>query len=115
MFCLSVGTGPASPEELKPYAGHKLSLETAQGTVYFRPDGQEFDVVATFHSDEHPLHLVASLRSGQGLFLSAPVSLGDPTEVVEVRREGDKVIVVDHASTETLSGSPSDIDLSSGP
>jgi hypothetical protein len=43
------------------------------------------------------------------------VSLGDPTMVVEIRREDDKVTVVDHASTETLTGSPSDIDLSSGP
>jgi hypothetical protein len=115
MFWLSVGGASASAEELKPYAFRKLSLETMRGTVYFRHDGQEFDVVANLSSNEHPLHLVTSLRPRQGLFLSAPVSLGDPTMVVKIRREDDKVTVVDHASTETLTGSPSDIDLSSGP
>ena len=115
MFWLSVGAASASAEELKPYAFRKLSLETMQGTVYFRPDGQEFDVVANLGSNEHPLHLVASLRPGQGLFLSAPASLGDQTVVVEIRRKDDIVTVVDHASTEPLTGSPSDIDLSSGP
>jgi hypothetical protein len=108
-------TTPASAEELKPYVFRTIALESTPGTIFFKPDGLEFDVVATVNSGGHPIRLIASLRSGQGLALSAPTSIGAPTTIVVVRRDGDTVSVVDHPPSDMSLVSPSDVDLSSGP
>jgi hypothetical protein len=112
---LVVASAVASADELKPYSVRTIALESTPGTIFFKPDGLEFDVVATVNSDGHPIRLIAPLRPGQGLALSAPTSIGAPTTIVVIRRDGDTLSVVDHPSSDGSQVSPSDVDLSSGP
>jgi hypothetical protein len=112
---LAVASAATTADELKPYSARAIALESTPGTIFFKPDGLEFDVVATVNGDRYPLRLIGSLRPGEGIVLSAPTSIGAPTATVVMRRNGDTLSVVDHPSSDGSQVSPSDIDLSSGP
>jgi hypothetical protein len=112
---LAAGAGLAWGEEVLPYAAHNISLESARGTIYFTSNGGEDEVVTTLNSDTHALRFVVSLRPGQSEELSTPVSIGEPTTVIEVRREGDKIFVFDHPRATDHGVGPMDTDFMTGP
>jgi hypothetical protein len=90
-------TGAARSEELAAYAGKSVALKDIHGTIYYVPRGEAFDVVVTLDSEGHPFRFTASLRPGQSTTLSAPGAVDEPAAVVEIKRLGDRLYVVDHA------------------
>jgi hypothetical protein len=90
-------TGAARSEELAAFAGKSIALKDIHGTVYYVPNGDAFDVVVTLDSEGHPFRFVASLQSGQSTQLSAPGAVDEPAAVVEIKREGDRLLILDHA------------------
>ena len=66
-----------------------------RGTVYYAPHGDAFDVVVTLDSDGHPMRVVSSLQPGQKTVLSVPGALGEAATTMEIKREGDQLVVSD--------------------
>jgi hypothetical protein len=87
--------GGASAGEIAAYAGKSIELKDVRGTVYFAPKGDAFEVVTTLDTDGHVFRIVSSLTSGQSATLSAPGALGEDAATVEIKREGDHLLVVD--------------------
>lgn len=85
----------ASAAELKPYAGRSIELRDTHGLIYYTPRGDVFEVVATLDTEGHAFRVISTLKDGQSTLLSVPGALGEEAATVEIRREGDKVSVVD--------------------
>lgn len=94
---LIAGAGFAQAGELAAYAGKSIELKDVRGTVYFAPKGDAFEVVTTLDADGHVFRIVSSLKSGQSATLSAPGVLGEDAATVELKREGDHLLVVDRS------------------
>lgn len=88
-------SGAAGAAELRAFAGQTIALKDVRGTVYYAPNGKAFDVVVTLDSDGHPLRFVSSLQPGQATTVSTPGAIGEATTTVEIKREGDRLFVVD--------------------
>jgi hypothetical protein len=52
-----------------------------------------FEVVTTLDSDGHVLRIVSSLKTGQTTVLSVPGMVGENAPTVEIKREGDRLLV----------------------
>lgn len=89
--------GSASAEEIAAHAGKSIELRDVRGTVYYAPKGDAFEVVTTLDSDGHVFRIVSSLKSGQTAVISAPGKVGEDAPTVEIKREGDRLLVVDHS------------------
>jgi hypothetical protein len=87
--------GAAGAADLKAYAGKSIELRDVRGLVYFTPKGETFEVVTTLDHQGQPFRVVSSLRDGQSTTLSVPGALGEDAATVEIRREGDRVSVID--------------------
>ena len=87
--------GAASAGEVAAYAGKSVELKDLRGTVYYVPKGDAFEVVTTLDSDGHVFRIVSSLKSGQRAVLSSPGAAGEDAAAVEIRREGDRLLVID--------------------
>jgi hypothetical protein len=92
---LLVICGAAGAAELAPYAGRSIALKDVQGTVYYTPHGDAFDVVVTLDSDGHAFRFVSSLQSGQKTTVSTPGAVGETATTIEIKREGDRLLVSD--------------------
>ena len=57
-----------------------------------------FEVVTTLDGDGHPFRVVTSLKDGQSTTFSIPGAVGEKSTVVEVKREGQRLLVTDGAS-----------------
>ncbi len=89
-FCAASQAG-----ELRAYAGKSISLKNVNGTIYYAPKGDAFEVTATLDSEGHPFRVVTALKDGQSATLSAPGALGEDAATVEIKREGDHLFVTD--------------------
>jgi hypothetical protein len=87
--------GAASAGEITAYAGKSVELTDLRGTVYYVPKGDVFEVVTTLDSDGHVFRIVSSLKSGQTAVLSTPGAVGEDAATLEIRREGDRLMVID--------------------
>jgi hypothetical protein len=94
---LLVVGGAARGAELAAYAGKSIALKDVRGTVYYAPHGDAFDVVVTLDSDGHPVRVISSLQPGQKTILSVPGALGEAATTIEIKREGDHLVVSDAA------------------
>ena len=92
---LSALAGAASAGEVAAYAGKSIELKDVRGTVYYAPKGDAFEVVTTLDTDGHVFRIVSSLKSGQSATLSAPGAVGEDAATVEIRRDGDRLLVLD--------------------
>jgi hypothetical protein len=90
-----VAGAAAQAAELAPFAGKSIVLKDVQGTVYYTPHGDAFDVVVTLDSDGRPFRFVSSLQSGQKAILSTPGAVGEAATTIEIKREGDRLLVSD--------------------
>ena len=92
---LMVVGGAALGADVAAYAGKSIELKDVHGTVYYAPHGDAFDVVVTLDSDGHPMRVLSSLQAGQKTVLSVPGALGEAATTVEIKREGDHLVVSD--------------------
>jgi hypothetical protein len=97
IICAAVllGSGAASAAELSAYAGQSIALKDLRGTIYFVPKDDAFEVVTTLDSDGHPFRVVTSLKDGQSTTLSTPGAIGEKSTVVEIKRDGQRLLVND--------------------
>jgi hypothetical protein len=105
----------SSGEELHAYAAKTVTLDALSGTLYFTAKNGEYAVVATFDNEPRPVRLVAMLQPGQRIELSSPRALGEPASVVEIRRDGDRVVYETRPRSADPVPSPGEPDLLSGP
>jgi hypothetical protein len=87
--------GFAHAGEVAAYAGKTIELKDLRGTVYYAPKGDAFEVVTTLGADGHVFRVISSLKSGESTTLSAPGAVGEQSATVEIKREGDRLYVVD--------------------
>ena len=85
----------AQASELVPYAGETIALGSFRGNGYYI-DGQDgYRVVATLAEGETgvPVRFEATLADHQSFTISVPGKLGEQSEVLEISRAGNKVIM----------------------
>jgi len=92
----ALAAGAASAAELKAYAGKSIELKDIHGLIYYAPKGDAFEVATTLDSEGHAFRVVSMLRDGQSAVLSAPGAPGEAAATVEIRREDDRLQVIDH-------------------
>jgi hypothetical protein len=92
--------GGVQSEEIAAYAGKTIELSATRGTVYYAARGDAFDVVITLDSDGHPVRFVSSLQPGQATKVSTPGALGEAGTTVEIKRDGNRLLVQDHSGFE---------------
>jgi hypothetical protein len=95
LVCAAFISTAASAGELKAFAGKSIELKDVRGLIYFTPKGDAFEVVTTLDSEGHAFRVVSSLKDGQSTVLSAPGAAGEDAATVEIRREGDRLSVID--------------------
>ncbi|MGO9390082.1 hypothetical protein [Rhodoblastus sp.] len=105
--------GAATAGEVAAYAGKSIELKDVRGALYYTPKGDAFEVVTTLDSGGHVFRIVSSLKSGQAAVLSVPGAVGEDAPTVEIKREGDRLLVVDrthqnHAETTVPTNSRND-------
>lgn len=94
---LAAFEGCARAADLWAYASQSIALKDLHGTVYFIPKDDAYELVTTLDSDGHPFRVVTSLKDGQSTTLSTPGAIGEHSQVVEIRREGPRLLVIDGA------------------
>ena len=85
----------AQAGELVPSAGETIELGGFRGNGYYI-DGQDgYRVVATLAEGEAgvPVRFEATLADHQSFTISVPGKLGEQSEVLEISRAGNKVIM----------------------
>jgi hypothetical protein len=87
--------GAAHAGELKPVLSQKIDLGGVSGVAYYTVERDGFHVVATLAegSTGTPVRLHAILVPGQSVVLSTPREVGVAPVAVEIRRQGDRVLV----------------------
>lgn len=110
-----LGAVAASGEELHAYVAKAVTLDALSGTLYFTSQNGEYAVVATFDKEPRPVRLIAMLQPGQRIELSSPRALGEPASVVEIRRDGDRVVYESRPRSRDPIPGPGEPDLLSGP
>ncbi len=92
----------ARADELAPSAALQKAFHTgASAIIYFTEETQGDRVVATVQTDDTDamkvFRFVSVLRPGQSVEISVPRGLGQPPDVILVRRVGDRLLVDDGA------------------
>lgn len=90
-----LAAGAANAESLSPSAARSIHLGDVSGTAFYTVDRDGFRVVATLAQGEAgtPMRVVSVLAPGQSIVLSTPHEEGTRPSSVEIRREGDQVLV----------------------
>lgn len=94
LACFAV-TGVAVAAELAPINAHSIHLARFDGIVYYTVEQDGYRVVATLASgpEEPPIRFIATLGPGQHMLISVPQSVGQPSLDVEIRRNGEVLVV----------------------
>ena len=85
----------AHAESLSPIEGASIHLGDTVGVAYYTADQGAFQVVVTLAQAETgtPVRVIGTLNPGQSLTFSTPHEANALPSTVEIRREGDKVLV----------------------
>jgi hypothetical protein len=89
--------GPAQAEELATIASRSIDLGGISGVAYYTVEPSGYHVVATLaHSESAmPVRFEAVLAPGQTLKLSTPGTANVAPAVIEISRDGDRLLVRD--------------------
>ncbi len=89
--------GAARAGELNEIRPQNIDLGEVSGVAYYTVQRDGFHVVATLAQGEAgtPVRFQAVLVPGQSVVLSTPRVVGVAPVAVEIRRQGDKVFVVE--------------------
>ena len=92
LAALLAAAAPAHAGELVPYAAASMKLGSINGIAYYTED---FRVVATLADGETglPVWFGVTLADDQSLTISVPGMVGEPAQVIEITRAGDKLTV----------------------
>ncbi len=90
-----VGGVGAQSEELAPFAGHSVALGAMHGIAYYRPSYAGFEVVVTLADGPQgrPVRFVTTLGRGQIARISAPANPGQTADIIEIKRDGDRLVI----------------------
>ena len=92
--CIAM-TGVSLAAELAPIDAHGIRLASFDGIVYYTVEQDGYRVVATLAAGPEalPIRFVATLGPGQRMLISVPRSASEPAIEVEIRRNGDTLVV----------------------
>jgi hypothetical protein len=77
-----------------PLQGGSIQLGQVVGTGYYTVEPNGFRVVITLTKDQNqPIRFETVLIPGQSIRLSAPRELGSTSEVIDIVRNGDAIVV----------------------
>lgn len=80
-----------------PGEGGSIRLGEVAGTGYYTVEPNGFRVVITLTKDQYqPIRFEAVLVPGQSIRLSAPRELGSTSEMIDIVRNGDALVVTRH-------------------
>jgi hypothetical protein len=101
LACFGMASASAAAE-MTPDTGHSVRLASFAGVVYYSVGEDGYEVVATLAAgaEEQPIRFIASLRPGQKMVVSVPRSVGEPSSDLEIRRDGDIMVVSDPDAAE---------------
>ncbi len=101
---LAIGIpGIAKAEGANVPKGQSIDLGTVSGNAYYLPEPSGFHVVATLapnDSEGTPVRIEAILSDGQGIKVSTPGQVGRAGRVVDIRRDGDRIVVGERRQAE---------------
>ena len=89
-------SGPlqAATTHPKPLQGGSINIGVVSGTGFYTIEPEGFRVVITLtKGTERPVRFETVLAPGQSVILSAPREIGAESEVIEIVREGDELVV----------------------
>ena len=97
--------GVSKADELLPGSGHSIQLATVNGVVYYTVEQDGYRVVATLASgpEAQPIRFVSTLGPGESVTLSVPQAAGQPSIDLEIRRNGETLLLTDTSSASTAS------------
>ena len=89
--------GPASADELQPLEGRSIYLGALAGVAYYTVEDEGYHVVVTLAQGEFgiPVRFESVLAAGQSVMLSTPREEDAPALTIEIRRQGEDVLVYD--------------------
>ncbi|WP_191060369.1 hypothetical protein [Geminicoccus harenae] len=88
------GSAQAATTHPKPIQGGSINIGVVSGSGYYTVEPEGFRVVVTLtKGTERPIRFEAVLTPGQSVLLSAPREVGAESEVIEITREGDELVV----------------------
>ncbi len=82
--------------ELRPHQGQTIDLGEVSGVAYYTVEPKGFHVVATLaqpSEEAKPMRVEAVLAEGQSVTFSTPGGVGAQTDVIEISRQNDEVLV----------------------
>lgn len=81
--------------ELVPYAAESIELGRIRGVTFFTEEQGGYRVITTLADGEAglPVRFEATLAENQRLTISVPGKFGEPGQVVEIFRTGNRLIV----------------------
>lgn len=86
----------AYADGLQPIEARSLDLGTVSGVAYYTVEREGFRVVATLSQPGEsttPVRVEALLGQGQRVILSTPHEVGAASELVEISRQADTVLI----------------------
>ena len=102
-LCLAVTAAQAG--ELAPYEAASIELGSIRGVAYYTKVPGGGRVVTTLADGEAglPVRFEVTLADNEGLTISVPGKLGEPSKALEISRAGDKLVVsTSHSAAEKL-------------
>ena len=95
-LALATLSGLAYADGLQPIEARGLDLGTVSGVAYYTVEPEGFRVVATLSQpgvSTTPVRVEALLGQGQRVILSTPHEVGVASELVEISRQADTVLI----------------------
>jgi hypothetical protein len=102
LACVAM-SGVAVAGELVPGRAHDIHLGRFEGVVYYSVEQDGYKIVATLASGAGalPIRFVSTLGPGQRLAISVPRSADQPSIDLEIRRDGEALLVSDPVASST--------------
>jgi hypothetical protein len=92
----------AQAGELTPYAAESIELGSFRGVTYYTEAQGTYKLITTLADGEGglPVRFETILPDKQRLTISVPGKMGQRSQVLEISRAGDKVVLSRPAATE---------------
>jgi hypothetical protein len=95
LAALWLAAAPAHAGDLNAFEAESITLGSIHGVVYYTVQPEGYRVVATIAQGEDglPLRFEVTLTDNQKLLISIPGRLGEQSEVREISRAGNKLLI----------------------
>ncbi len=104
LLALSLAASPVHAGEVSAMNGESIEVGGFQGVVYYTPEQDGHQVVATIADGGSPLRFTVTLADNQSATLSVGGKVGEQARSLTISRAGDKIVVADDQLTSSNTG-----------